>query len=93
MNKSTAQNKALHAKYNASSDALNKISNSSSSKMGIVSDAVRKTDAFKNASNDFNKAHKAVRSFNSSPEGKALIKERNKMSVVERQKMRRAGKI
>jgi len=93
MNKQTAQSKALHAKYNESSDSLNKIANTSKGKFGGASDAIRKTDAFKTASNDFNKAHKAIRSFNSSPEGKAAIKERSKMSIVERQKMRKAGNL
>ena len=83
----SAQNRAIHA-----SNKLNTLVKSSPGKMGGASEKLMQTSEYKNAKNEYNKAAKAERDYNSSPEGKQAIKDRSKLSIIERQKLRKKSR-
>jgi len=94
--------KAHIAKLLAAKEGVSKVSTQASNKlrdlvksspgaMGMPSEELRKSDEYKKASAHASSSFQAERKYNSSPEGKKAIAERNKLSIVERQKMRQAN--
>lgn len=60
--------------------------------MGGASEKLMSNKAFRNAKSNYMEAAKTERDYNSSIEGKNAIKERSKLSVVERQKLRKSNR-